>query len=109
MFKLSDKKQDPIALAQQCREFEALEVCHWLLSLLVDLIRASFFLVDYSNQDYGEGINKLAQQASLVVLYGMLDRLYQLKEQLAKGINFNKQLLYESLFCQWASLGMRSK
>lgn len=103
---LLDGQLDPITLAAQCNHLELTDLLQWLVDCLVDLIRvkvASHY-PGLMNQDFVTHIKSLANQMSVKSLYALLDRLYQVQLQHKHGINFNRQLLIESLLCQWFAL-----
>lgn len=99
---LSAKKLSPLKLAATLQKNEPLAIIDFLLSFLIDVLRV---------QAHGdaEGICNLDYQAAILALpttsaeknINFMRYLQQLRKQICEGINFNKQLLLESLFIRW--------
>jgi DNA polymerase-3 subunit delta' len=106
LFQIVMQEQDPIVLAANCNKIALINTLTWMTTYVIDIIRAKFSIQDsyWINQDYVQEIIAIAaivQQNTAV--YKMLDCLYQLRQQSLQGINFNQQLLLESLFYQFGS------
>lgn len=103
---LLSPQKDPIALANQCNSIELEDVLLWMTGCVVDLIRMNFDvqLERLLNQDFTTEIKVLVTRVSPTKLYVLLDRLYQYRRQHKIGINYNRQLLVESLLCHWVGI-----
>ncbi len=99
---LSAKKMTPLKLAASLQKNEPLSLIDFLLSFVADLLRVQL-------QGDADGIRNHDYQAMLLELksssmpknINFMRYLQQVRKQLLEGINFNKQLLLESLFIRW--------
>lgn len=103
---LSQKKADPLQLAQQWQEHDILLMLKLLLNWLRDLMRVMLASeqVELMNQDYRKVFSDVAAMLSLTTMLSYLDLTQQRYAKVVNLQNFNKQLLLEELLIRWTEL-----
>ena len=99
---LSAKKMGPLKLAASLQSSEPLTIIDFLLSWITDLLRLQLTGAseDIVNLDYQAALAEL-KPVSMQKNVNFMRHLQLLRKQLCEGINFNKQLMLESLFIRW--------
>lgn len=106
---LAGDRADPIAVAALWRKHGAADVGAWLSSLTSDLIRlkSDTECATLTHTELRETMQLVARQLDLRSLFGLLDRVFELRWLFLKQTNVNEQLLLEDLAVRWASAGQR--
>ncbi|TAK77462.1 MAG: DNA polymerase III subunit delta' [Gammaproteobacteria bacterium] len=94
---------DPIKLAAKMQEMDLLQLIDFILSWVMDLLRLQVG-DDGSriiNQDYKKQLMQAAQQTELSSSTKFIDYLQQLRGEINRGINLNKQLTIENILIKW--------
>jgi len=100
---LVEGKGDIIKSAAALQDADPVLLIDFFLSWVIDLIRLQVTLevTNIFNSDC-EAMLLMAQQKTIPQkMVRLMDSLQQLRSQCSMGINFNKQLMLESLFMQW--------
>lgn len=100
---LSQQQGDPIKLAAKLTDMEILPFLDFALTWLVDLIRLQLEANtnDIMHSDFTDALLDLVAKTQLKTNMQLLNYLQQMRAQVCTGINFNKQLLIESIFIRW--------
>jgi len=103
LYQLGQGQADPLTLAAQFQSVEPLSLIDFMLSWMVDLLLIQLHgqLVEIKNQDFKQQLAAMQQQTQLKHNTNLLVYLQQLRSQLCAGINFNKQLMLESILIRW--------
>lgn len=106
---LAEQNADPLQLAVQYQEQDAMILLNFLLIWLRDLL---YFKLNASeaeliNTDYVDVFAKLSILFSLEKLTAYLDQATQRYQSVAQALNLNKQLLWEELFIRWMCYAAR--
>lgn len=101
---LSDGNADPLQLAAEWQEYDALLLLNLVLFWLRDLLRLQLTLLQAKliNEDYRSVYLHLLKKISQKKLLTYLDYIQDLYAKLLKMTNLNRQLLLEDLLIQWA-------
>ena len=102
LYQLSQRESDPILAASKIKQEMLLFTLDLMLAWIVDLLRLQFSVdAEIKNQDYREILMTLKKRLSLQKSLQWMEYLQQLRGQITKGINLNKQLVIENLFIRW--------
>jgi DNA polymerase-3 subunit delta' len=99
--KLDEKKADPLKIAAELQDNESIQLIDLATAWVIDLIRLQVGIHDMINQDFASALNALQTKRALQKNQQYLTHLQGLRKQLCQGMNFNKQLLTESILLQW--------
>jgi DNA polymerase-3 subunit delta' len=100
---MSVRESDPIKIAAALQNHNVVLLLDFLLSWMMDLVRlqvngSSDGLV---NKDHVSQLIELKQKTHLESNVKLMDYVQHLRSKIMMGVNFNKQLLLESLFIRW--------
>lgn len=100
---LALQKADPLKLAAQWQKVDPVQWLDLLSGWMSDVLRLQLGVARESlvNQDYCEAIARTAERIALQRNHEIMQRAVRMRNQMSNGINFNKQLLMESLLIQW--------
>jgi len=100
---LGKRQSDPLTVAADLQEKEALPLIDFILSWMMDLLRLQLKgrPEDITNEDYLASLTECTQHTELSKNVAFLTYLQQIRGHLLTGINLNKLLLMESLFIRW--------
>jgi DNA polymerase III subunit delta' len=104
LYSLSQKQSDPVLVAASMREAELLPLLDLTLSWMRDLLCHQWDanVSTLINKDYMAELNELKQKTNPKRNADFMEYVQRLRGQLCLGMNFNKQLVIESTFIQWA-------
>lgn len=107
---LQQREAEPVYSANQIQEIEILSVLDYFLSWMLDLLRLQLGGKDQEiiNQDFAVQLTKLQQSTSVENNMQFVSFLQNLRIQLVRGINLNKQMAIESIFIRWRELSICS-
>lgn len=102
------KNINPIVVAAECADIDALNFIDLLLTWVMDLLSLHFDISSHEliNQDYAQVLENLKPKTVLANINEYLRYLQQLRGQVASGFNLNKQLLTETILIKWLNLFM---
>lgn len=98
---LASKKLGPVEAAQTIQSIESLQLLDLLLSWIVDCVALKLNASTITNTDYTAQLSASKNQANVKQLNDYLHELQQMRGQVFRGSNFNKQLLAEKVFMRW--------
>ena len=100
---LLEGKCDPIKSAADLQNNDPLQMLDFLLSWIVDVLRLQLNSDSdrVINKDYTQHLMELGQKTQLKKNVSLMEYIQQLRAQLSEGINFNKQMMLESIFIRW--------
>ena len=100
---LAEKRADPLTLAAKWQKIDPVKWLDLLLGWTADLIRLQLGGHEHQllNQDYAAALHASSQRIPLQNNLQLMEQLLQTQRQMSAGINFNKQLLMESLLIRW--------
>jgi DNA polymerase-3 subunit delta' len=105
MYVLSQKQAaaDPIKSAAAMQALDMLPLLDFTLSWVMDILRLKVggSEADIVNKDFHAQISDLHQRSFLKNMTSYMDYLQQLRGQIIKGFNLNKQLMLEAMFIRW--------
>lgn len=98
-----DAKNDRIKLAADFAKSESLELLDYILSFLSDLLKVQLGgeLSEVFNRDYADSFASIQSRTTPGANVQLMEYVRQMRGALCKGVNFNKQLLLESIFGRW--------
>ncbi len=98
---------DPIATAERWRDMGLLEALYWLLSMVCDLVRLRNGRLAHSltHSDRGAAMQGLARGLDLAGLFRLFDLLIEARRAALGQLNFNEQLMLESIAIEWQRSG----
>ncbi len=100
---LAQQKADPLKLAAQWQKADPVQWLDLLSGWMSDVLRLQLGVAPQAlvNQDYSEAIARTAERIPMRRNQEIMQRAVRMRGQMSNGINFNKQLLMESLLIQW--------
>lgn len=103
LIRLAEGKGDPIKSASELQNNDPLQLLDCFLSWVVDLLRLQLNSDSDNliNKDFSQQLMELKQKTQLKKNIKLMEYVQHLRTQLCEGINFNKQLMLESLFIEW--------
>jgi DNA polymerase-3 subunit delta' len=103
LYHLTDKRTNPLALAAKWQKMDTVKWLDLLLGWVSDLIRLQLGgnMNQLLNQDYETALNASIQRIPLKNNLQLMDSLLAARNKMHAGVNFNKQLLMESLMISW--------
>lgn len=103
LLQLSQGKADPLKSASELQNNDPLQLLDFFLSWVVDLMRLQLNggTDGLINKDYLDDLLHLKQKTELKNNIKLMEYTQNLRTQVTEGINFNKQLLLETLFIHW--------
>lgn len=103
LLELAEGKGNPLKLAGELQNNDPLQLLDFFLTWVVDLMRLQLNggSEGIINKDYVEVLTNLKDKTLLKNNVKLMEYVQLLRGQICDGINFNKQLLLESLFIQW--------
>jgi DNA polymerase-3 subunit delta' len=95
--------RDPIAAAENWRDLGLLDALHWLQSLVCDLVRLKNGRSAHSltHSDRGTAMQHLARGLDLRRLFRLFDLIVEARRAALGQLNFNEQLMLESIAIAW--------
>lgn len=93
---------DPVNAAKTLLDMELLPFIDFSLSWLLDLIRLNVEANEMINTDYKQPLEAASQKMPLALNIELMTTLQQIRQQILSGINFNKQLMMETILIQWS-------
>jgi DNA polymerase-3 subunit delta' len=101
---LARKKADPLTLAAKWQKTDPVQWLDLLAGWIADLLRlqTGADLTQLHNQDFTEALQATAAHIPAARNQRILQQAVKMRGQLSGGINYNKQLLMESLLIHWA-------
>lgn len=99
---------DPIATAQRWRDMGLVDVLHWLLSMVCDLVRLKNGRLAHNltHSDRGPAMQDLARGLDLSGLFRLFDLLLEARRAALGQLNLNEQLMLESIAIEWRESGV---
>lgn len=99
--------RDAIATAERWRDAGIKDGLYWQLSLVCDLIRLKNGRLAHSltHSDQGPAMQRVARGLDLMRLFHLLDRLIAARRAAVGQLNFNEQLMLESIAIEWQRSG----
>lgn len=98
---LAEKRGDPLKAAAKWSDGEPLRLIDFVLSWVMDLQRLQTGGAAVINQDHLSALTKIAEQMTPRTGVSLMVFMQSLRTQIQHGINFNKQLLAETIFVRW--------
>jgi DNA polymerase-3 subunit delta' len=101
---LAERRADPLALAAKWQKADPVSWLDLLLSWAADLVRlqSGCNVGQLLNQDYASALKNSAAHIPLKKNLQLMQQVLTMRGQMSAGINFNKQLLMESLLIRWS-------
>jgi DNA polymerase-3 subunit delta' len=101
---------DPVATAERWRNTGLLDALYWLLSMVCDLIRLKNGRLAHSltHLDQAAAMQRLARGLDLIRLFRLFDLLIEARRAALGQLNFNEQLMLESIAIEWQRSGVRA-
>lgn len=96
-------RSDPIKSAASLQSSDITQLLDYLLSWMVDLLKLQLNSESNKliNSDFLPILTSLSNKTKQQHNVKLMEAIQQLRTQVCTGINFNKQLILESLFVQW--------
>lgn len=103
LYALSQKQADPIKSATTIQALDTLHILDFTLTWIIDLLRLHVGgdVNEIINKDFIPQLTDMHQRTLLRNVAQYMDYLQQLRSQISKGINLNKQLMIENLLIRW--------
>ena len=100
---LSTKQLDPIKLAANLPDLDTLQLLDFMLGWIMDILRLQLGEDPQAiiNVDYTTPLVTLAKSTQVQTNAKFMAHIQQLRGQITAGVNFNKQLMIESLLIRW--------
>lgn len=100
---LNIKKSDPIKAAAAQSDYDLLMFIDHIQSWFKDLVQLQLNISsdELTNFDYHKQLNILKSEIPLEQSNAILNYLYNLRKQVARGFNLNKQLTIENVLIRW--------
>ena len=94
---------DPLAAAERWRDMGLPEALYWLLSVVCDLVRLKNGRLAHSltHSDREPALQALARGLDLTGLFRLFDVLVEARRAALGQLNFNEQLMLESIAIEW--------
>jgi DNA polymerase-3 subunit delta' len=104
LLKLAEKRIDPLTLAAKWQKLDPVKWMDMISAWAADLVRLQFGAktTQLANQDYEGMLNSCAKRMPVKCNLRLLEDVLGAQRQMQAGINFNKQLLLESVLIRWA-------
>lgn len=104
LLKLAEKRADPLTLAAKWQKLDPIQWMEMISAWAADLVRLQFGAQTKQliNQDYEGMLSACAERMPVKYNLRLLEDTLSAQRQMQTGINFNKQLLLESLLIRWA-------
>ncbi|HTM63323.1 MAG TPA: DNA polymerase III subunit delta' [Gammaproteobacteria bacterium] len=104
LLKLAEKRIDPLTLAAKWQKLDPVKWMDMISAWAADLVRLQFGAktTQLTNQDYEGMLNSCAKRMPVKCNLRLLEDVLGAQRQMQAGINFNKQLLLESVLIRWA-------
>lgn len=101
---LANKKADPLALAAKWQKSDPVQWLDLLAGWTADLLRLQLGAdaAQLHNQDFAAELTTTAANIPIKRNQHVMQRAVKMRGQLSAGLNYNKQLLMESLLIHWA-------
>ncbi len=98
---------DPIASAERWRDMGLQAALYWLLSMVCDLVclRNGRLAHSLTHSDRGAAMQGLARGLDLAGLFRLFDLLIEARRAALGQLNFNEQLMLESIAIEWQRSG----
>jgi DNA polymerase-3 subunit delta' len=103
MIHLLEGKCDPVKSAAELQNNDPLQMLDFLLTWVVDVLRLQLNSDSdrVINKDYAQHLIQLGQKTQLKKNVKLMEYIQHLRAQLCEGINFNKQMMLESILIRW--------
>lgn len=97
----------PIVTAERWRDTGLVDALYWLLSMACDLIRLKNGRLAHSltHLDQAPAMQRLARGLDLIRLFRLFDLLIDARRAALGQLNFNEQLMLESIAIEWQRSG----
>ena len=98
---------DPIGIAERWRDTGLVDALYWLLSMVCDLIRLKNGRLAHSltHLDQAPALQRVARGLDLLRLFRLFDLLIEARRAALGQLNFNEQLMLESIAIEWRRSG----
>lgn len=105
---LAEKRADPLALAAKWQKMDPITWIELALGWVSDMIRLQLggTITQLLNQDYEQALKASVARIPLQKNLRLLESLLAAQGKMSAGVNFNKQLLIESLLISWSELSV---
>jgi DNA polymerase-3 subunit delta' len=103
LHQLVEMRADPLALAAKWQKIDPVKWLELVLGWVSDIIRLQLGgnITQLLNQDYEQALNASVARIPLQKNIQLLENLLAVRAKMSVGVNFNKQLLMESLLIRW--------
>jgi DNA polymerase-3 subunit delta' len=100
---LAERRADPLVLAAKWQKSDSATWLNLLLGWVADLVRlqSGCRTEQLLNQDYAAPLVKCAAIVPLVRNMQVMQQVIAMRGKMSAGVNFNKQLLIESILIRW--------
>jgi len=103
LYALSQKQADPVKSVSNLKDLELTQIIDFTLNWIIDLLRLHLEgnEKEIINKDFSQQLTDLHQRSLPRDIVRYMDYLQQLRSQIIKGINLNKQLMTENILIRW--------
>jgi DNA polymerase III subunit delta' len=98
------KEMNPVALAAELGDIELPALFDYFLAFLMDVLRLKLGADLSVSGDYQQQLSVLQNKVVTDRCENLMKHLQQLRNQVTVGINFNRQLVVESILLRWREM-----